>query len=127
MLVSVGHLPRPQHMLAWYPLHQRWAHQASVARHAPAVQLPSAVSESGDDERVKVNWDLVIYPAAVQNERLVDTITGEYYEHIIESDFLAKWLCTESGTVALHKEGADAWQDRGGLPPGTGLPHAARL
>ena len=43
------------------------------------------MSESGNDERVKVWWDLVIYPAAVQLERLVDTIPGEYFEHILES------------------------------------------
>ena len=62
------------------------------------MQLASAVSESGNDERIKVNWDLVIYPAAVQLAQLTDL---NYYHHIMQSDFLAKWLCTESGTVAF--------------------------
>ena len=99
---------RDTHLLVLACCSPRWQPRclsgSAIRRHrrptdgGVRVQLPSVVSESGNDQRIKVNWDLMIFPAAVQLAQLTDL---NYYHHFMQSDFLAKWLCTESGTVAF--------------------------
>ena len=62
------------------------------------VQISAKVSESAYDVRLKMDWDNLVFPAALQLAQLTD---NDQYHHILQSNYLAQWLCTQSGTVAF--------------------------
>ena len=62
------------------------------------LQIAAKVSESAYDVRLLVNWDQLVFPAAVM---LADLTDDDRYHHVLQSNYLAQWLCTQSGTVAF--------------------------
>ena len=68
------------------------------------VQISAKVSESAYDVRLKMDWDNLVFPAALQLAQLTD---NDKYHAFLQSNYLAQWLCTQSGTVAFtNKVGA---------------------
>ena len=70
----------------------------NLLKAAEGAQIAAKVSESAYDVRLKMDWDNLVFPAALQLAQLTD---NDQYHHILQSNYLAQWLCTQAGTVAF--------------------------